>query len=77
MPAEQRRGLKIGLGLKDNLKAVSKPSWMKFYKKWTASNMNIEQYLVKVAEDNPTLMAQVSFPLYSLAHFVWLNPFVC
>lgn len=57
MPPEQKRGLKISLD-PDNSKTVSKPAWMKFYKKWTGSQSNIEEYLNKVAEDNPTMMNQ-------------------
>ena len=54
MPPEQKRALKLSL-LKENELAVSKPSWIKFYRQWTASGLNMEQFLVNIAEANPTV----------------------
>jgi hypothetical protein len=57
IPPEQKRGLKILLD-PSSVKVVSKPAWMKFYKKWTGSRMNIEEYLNKTAHNNPTALNQ-------------------
>jgi hypothetical protein len=54
MPAEQKRGLKVAID-KDGTGTVSKPAWIKFYRHWTESGLNVEEYLVKVADDNPTM----------------------
>jgi len=56
MPPEQKRGLRILLD-KDADHMVSKPIWIKFYRQWTSSNLNIEEYLNKIAEENPTMYA--------------------
>lgn len=53
MPPEQRRALKISI-LRDSGQTVSKASWVKFYRLWTSSGVNMEQYLVSIAEANPT-----------------------
>lgn len=55
MPSEQRRGLNICVD-RDRSKVVSKAAWVKFYKQWTEANIEIEEYLNKVAADNPTLL---------------------
>ena len=54
MPPEQRRGLKICID-KDGSNEVSKPEWIKFYRKWTAANINMEEFLNGVAAENPSV----------------------
>lgn len=54
MPPEQKRAFKISI-LNDGDSTVSKPAWIKFFRRWTSSGLNLEQYLVNVAEANPTL----------------------
>jgi len=53
MPPEQQRAMKHLLD-KDATGDVIKPSWIKFYRLWSGSGSNIEDYLVKVAEENPS-----------------------
>ncbi|GMI06386.1 hypothetical protein TrLO_g3730 [Triparma laevis f. longispina] len=53
MPPEQRRALKLQID-KDGSGEVSKPEWVKFYRTWTKVDMNVEEYLLKIAADNPT-----------------------
>mmetsp|Transcript_12279 Transcript_12279/g.19992 ORF Transcript_12279/g.19992 Transcript_12279/m.19992 type:complete len:486 (-) Transcript_12279:142-1599(-) len=55
MPSEQRRGLNISVD-RDHTKVVTKAAWVKFYKQWTEANIEIEEYLNKIAADNPTLL---------------------
>lgn len=55
MPLEQRRGLNIAVD-KDRTKFVTKAAWIKFYHQWTASNIVIEEFLNKIADENPTLL---------------------
>uniref|UniRef100_A0A7S3Y8G9 Uncharacterized protein n=1 Tax=Heterosigma akashiwo TaxID=2829 RepID=A0A7S3Y8G9_HETAK len=54
MPPEQKRGLRVGLD-RDRTKMVSKPSWLKFYRQWTGSGLEVGAFLVRVAEENPDL----------------------
>ena len=54
MPPEQSRGLRISID-PDNLNQISKAMWMKFYRKWIISNLNIEEYLNKIATEHPTM----------------------
>ena len=53
MPPEQGRGLKVAID-KDGSGLVSKPEWLKFYRTWTATKTNIEEYLIKIASENPS-----------------------
>lgn len=55
MPEEQKRGLNIAVD-RDQSKVVTKAAWMKFYHQWTNSNIEIEKYLIKIAEENPNLL---------------------
>lgn len=55
MPSEQRRGLAIAVD-RDQTKVVTKAAWIKFYRQWTEAEVEIESFLVKIAEDNPTAL---------------------
>lgn len=55
MPSEQRRGLMIAVD-RDQTKVVTKAAWIKFYHQWTEAKIEIEAYLNKIAEENPTLL---------------------
>lgn len=66
MPSEQRRGLNIGVD-RDQTKVVTKAAWIKFYHQWTESGMGIEEYLNKIAEDNPTLLQATAGKVKALA----------
>ena len=57
MPSEQKRALKIVLEL-DKTQMVDKSMWVGFYSKWMASKIGIEDFLIKVAIENPTLLTQ-------------------
>jgi hypothetical protein len=54
MPPEQKRALKIAMNIKSSSGLVSKATWIKFYRKWTSSKVNMETFLVSIAEENPT-----------------------
>jgi hypothetical protein len=53
MPPEQVRALKLLLD-KDSTNVVIKPAFIKFYRAWTNSGLGIEEFLVKIAEENPS-----------------------
>lgn len=57
MPPEQRRGLKVVLD-HEGTGMINKPSWIKFYRQWIASELELEAFLNKVAEEHPTLFTQ-------------------
>ena len=66
MPPEQRRGLKIAVD-RDQTNFVSKAAWVKFYHQWTEAHIEIETYLNKIAEDNPTLFLATKAKAVALA----------
>ena len=66
MPSEQRRGLNIAVD-RDQTKFVSKAAWIKFYHQWTESQIEIEAYLNKIAEENPTLLKATAIKAKALA----------
>jgi len=57
LPPEQLRGLKIAISL-DSCKCINKAMWIKFYRAWLASDLEMEMFLNTVAENNPTLFVK-------------------
>jgi hypothetical protein len=55
MPSEQRRGLKISLD-REGTGFVSKIAFIKFYRQWLHSQLSIQEYLNKIAEENASLL---------------------
>jgi hypothetical protein len=55
MPSEQRRGLKISLD-RESTGFVSKIAFIKFYQQWLHSQLSIQEYLNKIAEENASLL---------------------
>lgn len=62
MPSEQKRGLKLlfledrgtMLSLSSSEVTVTKANWIRFYRYWKSSNLDLEELLVKFSEENPT-----------------------
>jgi hypothetical protein len=60
LPAEVKRGLKIAVDL-ENTGEVSKIAFAKFFRKWQASEMTMDDYLLKLADEAPPeLFASIS-----------------
>ena len=60
LPSEVKRGLKIAVD-KENENAVSKLAFTKFFRQWQASELSMDDFLLKLADEAPpTLFASLS-----------------
>ena len=66
LPAEVKRGLKIAVDL-ENSGEVSKIAFAKFFRQWQASEMAMDDYLLKLADEAPPTLFATATNTVSMA----------